>query len=108
MDIHHSSFSDIQPHIIEPSSNGADSLEPGVATRQVKQQAVAEQPVGAAISQPPVFHPEEEGIELQEQGHAEMLQHAVGKSQCPLAKTGCTTLWMCVVLVVMVTSPRSK
>lgn len=89
MDIHHSSFSDIQPHTIEPSSNGADSaVEPGVAVRQVKQQAVAEQPVGAAISQPPVFHPEEEGIELQEQGHAEMLQHAVGKSQRPLAKPG--------------------
>lgn len=87
MDIHHSSFSDIQPHITEPSSSVVDSaLKPGIAMQQLKQQAVAEQPVGAAILQTHVAHPDEEGIELQEQGHAEMLQHAVERLQSELAE----------------------
>ena len=97
--IHHSSCLETQPYITEPTSKSADSaLEPGVAMRLLKQKAVADQPMGTAISQSHAAHPDREGIELQEQGHADMLEHAVGKSQCSLAKTGCTTLSMTQVL----------
>ncbi len=75
--INHSSFPEIQ-------SNTREQAAPQTAVADRLPNCNAATACSADVNVPVshVVHGDEEGIELQEQGHTEMLQHALGASCC--------------------------
>jgi len=75
--VHHSSFPEIQS--ITPDQTAPQT---GVAEHLPNCNAATDCSVDVNVPVSLVVHGDEEGIELQEQGHTEMLQHALGASCC--------------------------
>jgi hypothetical protein len=81
--IHHSSFPEIQQNTTEQTAS-----QTGVAECWPGCKAAANHSADVNVPVSYILHGDEEGIELQEQGHAEMLEHALGVSCCLSNQSG--------------------
>ena len=75
--VHHSSFPEIQSNTTEQTA-----LLAGDAEHLLSCNAATDCSIDVNMPVSYVVHGDEEGIELQEQGHTEMLQHTLGESCC--------------------------
>lgn len=79
--VHHSTFPEIQSNTTEQTA-----LLAGDAERLLSCNAATDCSVSVNVPVSYVVHGDEEGIELQEQGHTEMLQHALERLQSELTE----------------------
>jgi len=83
LDMSCSSFSEIQPQAMDLCPDNFSSAGPLDIVSQWPNQTVGpDQLPAASASESTVACGDEDGIELQEQGHAEMLEHALGELSC--------------------------